>query len=172
MEQRCGRCKATKDETQFSPSYRGKNGTWCRACFAAHKRGESVTTSLLPPRECDHCGASYHPKVNRKNLRFCSVKCNQAERLASGSGREAYLLRKFGITQADYDAMLAEQGGGCALCGKTAQRYTTYLHVDHDHATGRIRGLLCDQHNLILGRFNDDPAQLRRAADYLESGAP
>lgn len=94
--------------------------------------------------------------------------------MESGAAREAHLRRSYGIAQADYDAMLAAQGGGCAICGKTAEqqkRYTNYLHVDHCHATGRVRGLLCDQHNLLLGRFNDDPALLRKAADYLEARA-
>lgn len=93
-------------------------------------------------------------------------------RRESGQTRDAHLMRKFGITQTDYDRMLTEQGGGCALCGCRAEeqkgRYQTYLHVDHCHATGRVRGLLCDEHNMLLGRFDDNPALLRRAAEYLE----
>ncbi len=46
-----------------------------------------------------------------------------------------------GITDDGYAAMLAEQGGGCAICGSTPK--TRRLHVDHDHASGRVRGLLC-----------------------------
>lgn len=81
------------------------------------------------------------------------------------------MRRKYGIGHADYDRMLKAQGGGCALCGKRPEeqaRYSKYLHVDHNHDTGEVRGLLCDQHNLLLGRFNDDPVLLRRAVDYLE----
>lgn len=67
--------------------------------------------------------------------------------------------------------MLAEQGGGCALCGKKPEeqkRYSKFLHVDHDHDTGRVRGLLCDRHNLLIEQWGHDPALLRRAAAYLE----
>ena len=92
--------------------------------------------------------------------------------MTSGRSRELHLRRKYGITVADYDAMLESQGGTCALCDATPEtqraRYTTYFHVDHCHDTGRVRGLLCGEHNLLLGRFGDDPVLLRQAADYLE----
>lgn len=55
--------------------------------------------------------------------------------------------------------------GECALCGRKDGR----LSVDHDHKTGRIRGLLCDLHNRGLGYFQDDPQLLRDAADYVET---
>ena len=69
--------------------------------------------------------------------------------------------------------MLTEQGGGCALCGVkpeelTAGRYRKFLHVDHNHETGRIRGLLCPEHNLLLGRFGDSAEMFRRIVEYLE----
>ena len=102
---------------------------------------------------------------------YCSRACGDAARKLSGRTRDGHLRRKYGITQADYDRMLAEQGGGCRICGRTAEqqtRYSAWLHIDHCHETGRIRGLLCDQHNLLLGRFDHDPALLRRAADYLD----
>lgn len=91
--------------------------------------------------------------------------------MQSGRARDARLRRKYGITAEDYDRMLAAQGGGCAICGKQPEeqkRYGKYLHVDHCHETGRIRGLLCDQHNLLIGRWDHDPVLLRRAADYIE----
>jgi hypothetical protein len=79
--------------------------------------------------------------------------------------RDAYLRRTFGITQADYDALLERQGGGCAICGKPPGKIS--LHVDHDHETGEIRGLLCVGCNNALGQFHDDPALLYRAIDYV-----
>ena len=72
--------------------------------------------------------------------------------------------------------MLAAQGGTCALCDATPEsqraKYQTYFHVDHCHDTGRVRGLLCGEHNMLLGRFNDDPDLLRRAADYIDGHPP
>src|SRR4051794_21172741 len=79
--------------------------------------------------------------------------------------RDAYLRRTFGITQADYDALLAAQGGGCAICGKRPGKIS--LHVDHDHVTDEVRGLLCVGCNNSLGQMHDEPRLLLRAADYL-----
>lgn len=68
------------------------------------------------------------------------------------------------------------QCGACALCGKVPGedpergRNQKCLHVDHDHKTGKIRGLLCSSCNRGLGYFGDDPVVLRRAAEYLTEG--
>jgi uncharacterized protein with PIN domain len=80
-------------------------------------------------------------------------------------------MRKYGITQADYDRMLANQGGRCALCGVRQDelqtgRYRTYLHVDHCHETGKVRGLVCPDCNLQLGRVSAE--WMRAALTYLE----
>jgi hypothetical protein len=81
--------------------------------------------------------------------------------------KRVFDLSRKGPTPKDYDDMLAQQNNGCYLCGRGPSR-TPYLHIDHDHATGVVRGLLCDSCNLGLGKFKDDAALLRRAADYLE----
>jgi hypothetical protein len=80
--------------------------------------------------------------------------------------REGHLRRTFGLTQADYDELLAAQGGGCAVCGEPPPEGRS-LHVDHDHATGRVRGLLCFRCNGGLGQFSDDPERLVTVIDYL-----
>jgi hypothetical protein len=79
--------------------------------------------------------------------------------------RDWYLRTEYGITLTQYETLLEKQGGGCAICGRKEK----CLCVDHDHATGRVRGLLCGSCNNGLGRFKDDPKRLRRAANYLES---
>lgn len=85
--------------------------------------------------------------------------------------REYRWLSKYGITAAQYEQMLAEQGGKCAICGtKEEGRGYEWLHVDHDHATGAVRGLLCALCNFGLGKFKDNPDWLRRAAEYVEMG--
>lgn len=87
--------------------------------------------------------------------------------------RERHLVRKYGVTLADYDAMLERQGGKCAICQTTpeTQRYAVF-HVDHCHATGVVRGLLCRGCNNVLGVINDDPEALARAIAYLGVQVP
>jgi hypothetical protein len=72
--------------------------------------------------------------------------------------------RLYGITSADYDARLAEQGGVCALCGNPPK--VKRLHVDHDHKTGRVRGILCSKCNQTL-HFIEDGVWLSSALKYL-----
>ena len=82
----------------------------------------------------------------------------------------AYRLRaKYGITNAEYDALLAAQDGLCLLCKKPAAVLTRRLHVDHDHVSGKVRGLLCHGCNTAIGSMGDDPSLLRAAADYIEA---
>ena len=79
--------------------------------------------------------------------------------------RDAYLKRKYGITEAEYDALLSTQGGVCALCGKKPGRVR--LAVDHDHVTGQVRGLLHVRCNRALGPLEWNDAVLVRAVNYL-----
>ena len=83
--------------------------------------------------------------------------------------RERHLVRKYGVTQLDYDRMLADQNGGCAICGKQQDRA---LDVDHDHATGAVRGLLCTNCNRMIGHAGDDAERLEVAASYLRATVP
>lgn len=83
--------------------------------------------------------------------------------------RRAYELdRHYGITPEEYDAMLARQAGACGVCGC---RPAGALHVDHDHESGAVRGLLCGSCNLGLGKLGDSIEALERALAYLR-GAP
>lgn len=82
--------------------------------------------------------------------------------------RNSQLKRKYGITLEDYEQALAEQGGTCAICNCEPEENKN-LHVDHCHATSRIRGLLCGHCNKGLGLFRDHPDNLERAAAYLRS---
>jgi hypothetical protein len=169
QEQRCGRCKETLPLDNFSPSYRGKPGTWCRSCFAAYTRGDRSTSVPNPARECEQCGKSYVPRQLKSNAKFCSRTCKDRSLVGTRAGRTKWLTTKYGINADEYDVMFAEQDGKCAICGteQAAGRYGVF-HVDHCHKTGRLRGLLCSSCNHGLGQFRDDPAVMRLAAEYVE----
>jgi hypothetical protein len=80
----------------------------------------------------------------------------------------AHLERRYGISRADYAALLTQQGGVCAICAKPSEKT---LCVDHCHATGKVRGLLCRQCNFALGCYGEDQAALIASLVYLGRGA-
>jgi hypothetical protein len=93
--------------------------------------------------------------------------------LASKARKRAYnkkrhLERKYGMTQADWDAMYIAQGGVCAIC-KVPGRVGKHgkLAVDHCHATGRVRGLLCTPCNISIGILGETPEQWEVVWKYL-----
>lgn len=80
--------------------------------------------------------------------------------------REGHLRRTFGISLDDYDGMLDAQGSGCAICGRPPAEGKS-LHVDHDHETGVVRGLLCFTCNGALGMFRENEDAIARALAYV-----
>lgn len=93
-------------------------------------------------------------------------------RESRGRQSAAERLRLYGLTPARHAALLKKQGGVCAICGNPETRILrgtlTCLNVDHDHKTGRVRGLLCWACNMGLGRLGDSLERVRAAVSYLE----
>lgn len=85
---------------------------------------------------------------------------DQRRRRAEGH----YRIREHGLTPTEYDAMLDRQGGVCAICRRPMDR----ICIDHDHRTGRVRGLLCHNCNVALGHFRDSPGLLYASIAYLQ----
>jgi hypothetical protein len=85
-----------------------------------------------------------------------------------------YRLRVYGMTIEDYNKLLAEQQGVCAICQRPETqldraRKPRRLTVDHDHVHNKVRGLLCNRCNAGLGFLEDDPVRIQAAQDYLET---
>ncbi len=78
------------------------------------------------------------------------------------------LIKEFSITKDDYNKLFEEQKGNCAICGRHQSEFKMALSIDHDHTTGRIRGLLCHICNTGLGMFKDQKDLLEKAIKYLE----
>lgn len=102
----------------------------------------------------------------------CSVADCTDPTYGKGMCRRHYLVHwrksRWGVTPQDYDRLLAEQQGRCAICGtdRPSGRFKNW-HMDHDHETGQARGLLCMPCNVALGAFKDDPGIVRSALQYL-----
>lgn len=92
-------------------------------------------------------------------------------RASTLEGARKYRLRtRYGITEEIYLELLAKQDHVCAICQQSCASGRR-LAVDHDHATGCVRGLLCRRCNQLLGRMEDSPLLLERAAAYLRKNA-
>ena len=103
----------------------------------------------------------------RKRLRYASDPEYRQRFLGRDKSktRDQQLRRDYGISLQDFEAILAHQGGACAIC---RERFTKTPHVDHDHDTRVVRGLLCSNCNHGLGCFDDDIEIMEAAVDYLE----
>lgn len=114
-------------------------------------------------------GAEYQARYRAKNL----AKCKEREKSWRDQNREyrrsKRLQVRYGLTAEQYDAALAKQDGGCAIC-RLPSRDGRRLAVDHCHYTGKLRGLLCFHCNTAIGNLGDSAEKVARAVEYLRSG--
>ncbi|HVU74274.1 MAG TPA: endonuclease domain-containing protein [Mycobacteriales bacterium] len=109
--------------------------------FARNKRAKDGRTSYCKP---------------------CHNRRGKASVKANGGARNYHLRRRYGLEAGEVDAMVEAQGGKCAACKVKEPK-----HVDHDHETGEVRGVLCFTCNVALGNVGDDLATLQSLAAYL-----
>jgi hypothetical protein len=159
----CKHCGETKALDEFYVSKLGRDGVRpeCKACnLAARKAKYAANPEPYIAR------VKKWQQENAVRLNAYRREYNQRPG-RKASEREGHLRRKYGITIADYERMFEEQDGACAICGQPRPEERT-LHVDHDHASGVIRGLLCFRCNQAIGSLQEEPEIFRVAADYLD----
>lgn len=151
----------------------------CSRCGYAQPRSEFWRDASRPDglhSQCKSCKNGVRKESRKRNPdwrdrdkeRSRLYKINNPEKYRE-SIRNSTLKKKYGITSEDYDALLSRQDGKCAICGSTESGgYGPNLHVDHNHDTGEIRGILCKSCNTGLGFFQDDAEMLKAAIQYLE----
>lgn len=107
----------------------------------------------------------------RYKARKCEANAANPERTSMHDRKK--LMKRYGLTPETYDALLASQGGVCAICGGPPRGKSGILgvnyHIDHDHESGAVRGLLCGPCNAGLGSFKDNVARLADAISYLQN---
>lgn len=128
-----------------------------KICTKCGKRRRAKKFSVVQGRWLK----SWCKDCDRKNAK--NWRRENPERAAE-VGRAKKLRERYGMTTEEYDRRYAAQEGKCLVCGAFMDR----LHVDHDHQTKEVRGLLCDGCNGALGKVNDRPDVLRKLAEYLE----
>lgn len=125
---------------------------------------------------CDVCQKPI-PLERKYALNYCSYKCKTSARSSSKPGYRRHQFAsniriKYGLTVEEYAHLLNDSDQRCAICGTPEWGGRGGMpHIDHCHATGRVRNLLCDKCNRGLGHFGDDPDRLTAAANYLRSHA-
>lgn len=125
--------------------------------FKCPQCGETKDAPEFPKNRSSRSGyATYckpcHNEIGKRNR----------ERL-HGSARHYHLRRRYGIGAAEVAAMIERQGGVCAICLEKPA-----AHVDHNHRTGKVRGVLCFGCNGGLGQFQDNAESMRRAIEYVQ----
>lgn len=115
-------------------------------------------------------GEFYIDNTRVDGLHRCCKTCYKLHRKRWQRNNLArYLERTYGLTEARYLEILESQGSKCPGCGLTPEELGARLVVDHDHATGKIRGLLCVACNAALGQVRDNPVILASLVEYLWS---
>lgn len=119
----------------------------------------------------------YRQTANGKSKTAKSKKAWESENKAciKGYNLRASLKFNYGLSLEEYKAMVKSQNNRCAICDGKEKRKSPNgkikrLSVDHDHSTGRVRGLLCSDCNALLGLANDSTSVLLNAVDYLKGG--
>lgn len=163
MDEKCCRiCGTAQPLTEFHRAAGMRDGhrNECKSCFREIARARY----RADPQKAKDAVKRWQ-RENAEHFRAYRAEYrNRPERRRAM--RDLYYRRTYGMTADEVDALLAAQGGGCAICGDRPARAAS-MHLDHDHAGGRVRAILCLSCNQGLGKFRDDPAILLRAIVYL-----
>lgn len=180
-QKRCSRCKNIKLLDNFVLLTNPKRGTqgrnnYCKECMKLYSknwstnRQEFYKQNTLRSYERSMTVGIYCKCIPKKT-KYCN-KCWQKKLYYEN--RTTYLLhqmirnyQKYGLTLEDYNQMLAAQNGKCAICNEDQSKQKRRLSIDHNHQTGQIRGLLCINCNVGLGRL-ENVTWIKLAQIYLE----
>jgi hypothetical protein len=137
MEKRCQKCKIVKSGNEFHNNKSSPDG----------KNGR-----------CKECRKLVTPEERERDNK---------RRRETMKGQKFVLKKLFNMTMDDYNFLLENQKGCCAICDRHYTKFNKRMPLDHDHKTNKPRGILCDSCNIGLGIFNDDPIYLNKLVQYL-----
>jgi hypothetical protein len=160
----CKKCGATKEIDQFNAhptNLDGRSGH-CRECQRKYSKGHHNANKQQYAARYKRWANANRERVKKLNKEWVA---NNGPKLF-----EYHIKKTYGISIAEYNAMLQDQGHKCKIC-PTLHSDTKRLHIDHDHKTGSIRGLLCHWCNHMLGAAKDNPITLANAIAYLENNS-
>lgn len=160
---RCKQCRETKPFSAFYGDAAAHDGhrPECKACTSARRKAWYRANR---DREIARVQAWQRDNKQRYNARQREYRKRNPDKDWPG-----HLKRKFGLTVDEYESFVAAHLGRCAICGDEPAA-SARLHLDHDHDSKAVRGMLCVRCNNGLGQFREDVELLARAVDYLDSG--
>lgn len=145
----CRKCKLEKLHDEFTRYTKSKDGrrSFCRSCA-------SLDAKLYHQNNRERV-------LERERNRYHSDK---------NHSRDKHLRKRFKITLEQFNKLLEQQHGVCAICGGPPVMGQS-LHVDHDHQTGQVRGLLCGRCNTGIGLLGDTEAGISKALEYFRKAS-
>jgi hypothetical protein len=174
----CPQCGILKSHTEFNRNAARPDGLqfYCKTCTAARGRagyrwrqiqkGKQLRDKPDPVeghKWCYGCRRMQPLENWHKNRTQRDGLVSRCKDCRKPEGRADHLRRTYGISVEDREVLLERQRGKCAVCGDDNP-----THTDHDHVSGKVRGLLCGRCNLGIGLFLDDPVRMQAAMAYLE----
>ena len=189
----CSKCGKTKSLVKFRPPTKstGRIHSWCKDCLNGSCRKNywdapekarvkhRVYSKKMWSGTTEHCvelQSRWKEKMKKynKNRQQTMSETDRRKRHEQSIRWQKnnpekmqgyYLKQNYSLSLGEYNQMLADQGGVCAICGLPPQ--TRKMGVDHDHVTGKIRGLLCHNCNVSIGLMKDNQDTLAKAIAYL-----
>ncbi len=154
----CNQCRELKSPEEFyrHPGTKDRRESKCKVCRAAHYQ----------------INKAYHAAYYRANKERAAAAKAEYRRRHRDDINARRRMRKYNLTSEQFAQLHVRQADLCAICSQPeTNKRASVLSVDHDHATGFVRGLLCSHCNHAIGKLRDSPELLERAADYLRAAA-
>jgi hypothetical protein len=167
---RCRRCETT---ILVTAGMIKRRVYLCTACSTkdAYRNAEYQRRSRQRNREKIRVRTAAYRAANREFCRRATQEWERRNPERRKAAQRRRVLKRYGLTEAEFEARFVAQGGRCAICRQVPpEKYTRNkrLAIDHCHKTGKVRGLLCFGCNAILGNAKDDPALLLEVIAYIE----
>lgn len=157
----CTLCKQEKPMGDFYKDAAQRDGihSQCNLCMSAYKK-QHQKNNQIKYNEYARKYRKNNPEKSKDSQR--RYRENHADKILNSSFKH-----RFNITLDDYNKMLTDQNGVCAICGET-NKTGARLAVDHNHITGEIRGLLCMKCNVAVGKWGEDMQLFEKTLSYLK----
>jgi hypothetical protein len=164
-EKKCTKCGEIKSINLFHKRLNGFTSK-CKDCISAHDKAYNALHKKEISEKTKRYYSNHREEVLQYKKQYKQEHSEKIKKYMVQYSREHRYKHDFGITIADYDAMFDNQNGVCFICGCTPQE-GKHLSIDHDHKTGKIRGLLCPNCNHALGLVKENISILKKMGDYL-----